>query len=406
MSCTVIGTILLFGGHSVVVLACTLLTIAAGRLDAAADDAAHAVELAHDSAALEVAGWVAYYRRRYDEARSFAEEGVRRATQPALRVSCLALAGRIRHAAGDLAAASASLESAVDEIDTVGDSSLARVWLAFARLHQGRPADALATLPVVVEAGPHPFALPHARFTRVLALGQAGRVAEALDACDRFDEATRRSGQVGARFAGVAANCRAWLVRWTGFLDEADEHNRRAVELATPSGMEEARYAALLDLVDGRLIVGDAAGAAEQLERLATIEQWHGTMAWHQHHRYTLQRARVTLAAGERERAAALAAGVASDAAQRGARRYELLASAVAALAGGPSTVDAATVDTVVRGLDSCAALDGWWAIGALADAFGVDAWRRLADKQVARVAAEAPDAAPVVALASRLLPD
>ncbi|MGH9269356.1 MAG: ATP-binding protein, partial [Acidimicrobiales bacterium] len=73
------------------------------RLDlgAAAADAERAVALGGGARALEVAGWVAYYRRHYDDARAYADEAAARATDDDVRVSALALAARVRHAAGD-----------------------------------------------------------------------------------------------------------------------------------------------------------------------------------------------------------------------------------------------------------------------------------------------------------------
>ena len=54
--------------------------------DAAAADAEQAIALGGGAAALEVAGWVAYYRRRYDDARAYADEAVARADDDAVRV--------------------------------------------------------------------------------------------------------------------------------------------------------------------------------------------------------------------------------------------------------------------------------------------------------------------------------
>ena len=88
---------------------------------------------------METAGWVAYYRRRYDEARAYADEAVGRAEDVAVRVSALALAGRVRHGAGDLAGAVEQLAAApADGPPAV--RGIADVWLAMARVHQGRPA--------------------------------------------------------------------------------------------------------------------------------------------------------------------------------------------------------------------------------------------------------------------------
>jgi tetratricopeptide (TPR) repeat protein len=365
--------------------------------DAAAADAEQAIALGGGAAALEVAGWVAYYRRRYDDARACADEAAARAEDDSVRLSALALAGRVRHAAGDLA-------GAVDRLTTVGDGppavqGIADVWLAGVRIHQGRPADALDALarPMVApDALAHPWAPLHLRFYRIMALGQQGRVADALRLAGDLDIAVERAGPVGGRLAGAAANVGGWILRWTGRGEEADDRNRRAHEAtggeAGPSvdAMAEAHYVAVLDLADGCMLRGDLGEAAALAARLAPMDTWDGTMAWHQRHRLGLLRARLTLADGHPDAAFALASEVADDAAGRGAGRYELLARALAGLAD--RTVPLAALDPVVDGLGRCAALDGWPVVAALAAARGHDPWRVEAERRAAAVVAGAGD--------------
>src|SRR5690606_14296140 len=126
-----------------------------------------------------------------------------------------------------------------------------------------------------------------------------------LAACDDLDGAVARAGEAGSRFAGPAANCRAWLLRWSGLGREADALNAGAAAGSDPDGTRaEAYYAAELDLVDGRILDADLDGAAALLDGLTAVEGWTGTMAWHQRHRWRLARARVALAAGDRDTAA------------------------------------------------------------------------------------------------------
>ncbi|HVM03035.1 MAG TPA: hypothetical protein VM263_10235, partial [Acidimicrobiales bacterium] len=332
------------------------------------------------------AGWVAYYRRRYDEARAYADEAAARATDDAVRVGALALAGRVRHGAGDLA-------GAVERLSAVGDGppsvrGIADVWLAQARLHQGRPTDALDALarPLVdPESLAHPWVGLHLRFNRVLALGQLGRVSDAVRATAELDALTRRRGPVGARFVAPAANAGSWVLRWSGRGAEADDRNLRALEATggaagpAEAALAEGHYVALLDLADGCLLAADVAEAAALAARLAPVDTWEGTMAWHQRHRLVLLRARLALAGGDAEGAAGLAAAVAEDAARRTAGRYELLARAVLGLAD--PAVPADELDEVVRGLGRCAVLDGWPLVAALAGARRSDAWRAEAER-------------------------
>lgn len=373
--------------------------MSASALAAAAEDAARAVALGGGPAALEVAGWVAYYQRRYREARACADEVVEVATDPAVRASAVALAGRTRHGAGDLQGAAEVLATPVDGAPAAV-RHVADVWLAHVRNHQGRPDDALAALAgaaMAPDALAHPWAPLHLRFARAMALGYLGRVAEALAAADELSAALDRAGPVGARFAGPAANVRAWILRWSGRAEEADEANSAAVALTGGDGngpradtMAEAHYVALLDLADGCLLRGDPGAAAALAERLAPLASWAGTMAWHQRHRYGLLRARLALLDGDQTAAAAAAAEVAADAASRRAGRYELLATAVAGLAdpGVPSE----RLADVVAGLGRCAGLDGWPLVAALGAARGVEAWTAAADAMVARLAASSGD--------------
>jgi len=366
-------------------------------LDAAADDAARAITLGGGAAALEVAGWVAYYQRRYDDARAFAEAAARAGGAGAPRVSALALAGRVRHGAGDLAGAAELLGSVLDgppEVRGVVD-----VWLAQVRLHQGRPTEALDALarPLVdPDSLAHPWAPLHLRFNRVLALGQLGQVTEALRVAGDLDAAVARAGPIGRRFEAVAANAASWVLRWSGRAEEADEANRRAVAATggesgpSADGLTEAHWVALLDLADGCLLRGDHAEAAALAGRLAPLDRWAGTMAWHQRHRLDLLRARLALVDGDAAMAAGLAAAVATDAAGRGADRYAHLAGAVLALAD--RSVADGDVDATVGGLGRCAALDGWPVVAALAAQRRCDRWRAEAERRAARMAESAGD--------------
>ena len=378
------------------------------RLEEAATDAAAAIAAGGRSDALEIAGWVAYYQRDYDRARAFADEGVERASDTPVRVSCLALGGRVRHGSGDLSGAVSRLEAATAQDAPNEVRGLAGVWLAQARLHQGRPADALAILQralVDPERLAHPFAGLHGRFARAVALGYLGRVHEGLAACGDLEAAVVRAGAVGNRFLGPAANCRGWLLRWCGSIEEADEYNTEALAQTDATGPRaEAHYAGLLDLADGRMLVDDVAGADALLGRLAPIATWDGTMAWHQRHRWRLLRARLALAAGERDEAASEAADVEADAAALGARRYELFAAGIGALAGGRPASDHARLDEVVAGLGECAAIDGWPLVHALARAFDVTAWHRAAEQGAAAVVRGAPDERAARALVARRL--
>lgn len=338
------------------------LRMATSQLGDAADDARRAVDSGGGAGALEVAGWVAYYRRRYDEALAFADAAIERAAEPSVQISSLSLAGRVRHGSGALVQAATDLERATTMEGPADVRALAAVWLAHTRAHQGQPAAALRLLDrALVDPGRlhHPFAPLHGLFIRALVLGQLARVEEALLACDELDALVARSGEAGDRMRGPAANTKAWILRWTGRTTEADESNQAGLNTHDPGLLGEAYYAGMLDLADGRLLAADDGGAAELLARIGSIETWQGTMAWHQRHRWKLIRARLALRDGDATAAQALCADVANDAAARGARRYELFALAIGALAGNAVAHEPDRLDAVITGLRGCAALDG-----------------------------------------------
>lgn len=364
------------------------------RLDHAAADAARAVAAGGGARALEVSGWIAYYRRRYGDARAFADEAVATADDAAVRASCLALAGRTRHAVGDIDDAVTRLEESAR--GSVTARPMATVWLAAARAHQGRPVEALAAMETVPPdvRGVQPFAALHGRFARALALGYVGRVAEAFDAVDGLERLVIEAGPVGARFAGVAANLRSWLLRWSGHASDAEAEVLRGLEITTAAGygpsrgsLSEPYWAGRLDLADGRLLVGDAGGAAEIAASLVGLDEWHGTMAWRLRHRLGLLRARLALLDGDADSAAAHAAAVRADAAARGSKRYQLFAAALeGTIAGRRADIEA--LAGVVDALDTCAVLDGWRSVAELADATGVEVWGARAAQRRASISA------------------
>jgi DNA-binding SARP family transcriptional activator len=365
----------------------------------AAADAAQALAGGGGALASEVAGWVAYYQRRHDDARGHADEALAGATDPALRASALALAGRVRHGAGDLPGALECLTTSVPDAPPAF-SGVTDVWLGQVRNHQGRPLDALEVLGRAARLGDgglaHPWASLHLRWNRAIACGQLGRVADAAAAVAGLEQAIERGGAVGARVRGPAANIDAWLLRWSGRVEEADDRNAAAVEMSgdperpAPDRMPEAWYVGVLDLADGCLLRADLAGAAGHAARLEGLRRSTVTMAWHQRHRLGLLRARLALAGGDAAGAAVLAAEVAGDSAARGAGRYEMLATAVLGLADPAVTEE--RLETALEGLGRCAVLDGWPLVAALAAARGVDRWRRQADAMVAQVVGSSGD--------------
>ena len=373
------------------------LRLAVLDLDGARLDAAEAVASGGGAEALEIAAWTAYYRRQYDEARRFADDGAAIATDVGLELSCRAVGGRVRHGAGDLAGADEKLAAA--ELAPVEVRGVADVWLACLRVHQGRPAEALELAGralVQPDRLAHKWAAMHGRFARVMALGQLGRVDEALTACDELERARLRAGDVGTRFEGIAANGRGWLLRNVGCFELADDSNERALAAhaeqarLSASGLTEAYWVAKLDLIDGRLLVGDLDAAVRGLDEANGLDEWQGTMAWHQRQRLGLLRARAARMNDDVGGAWSLADAVRTDATEHGSRRYQVLASAL--MASYEPNPDPARVEAVIAGLESCARLEGWRLASDLARLGGSDAHALAAERMAAGVITHAGD--------------
>lgn len=335
-------------------------------------------------AGLEVAAWAEYYGRDSELALRYADEAIERADDDATRTSCLAVSGRILHARGDLSLADDRLTRAVASAPPAV-RGYARVWLAGLRNHQGDPVEALELVERALVDGTwlgHPFALHHGHFSRILALGQQGRPADAMAAYETAHAAAGAGGEPGVRFLAANDNARSWILRSVGRLAEADDINQRVFESTDSPPMMEMHSAAALDLLEGRLLAGDLDGAAAAIDRARIIDRFNGTMAWHHRQRFGVQRARFAQATGDPERAVEVARAVVDDAVARGTRRYELLARAVLGDAD------------VLTALERVAGMEVWRVTAELAARTGADQlWRDAERRAGALVAAAGPHA-------------
>jgi DNA-binding SARP family transcriptional activator len=362
--------------------------IARFDLQGAEVDGARALQLGGGSASLELAGWAAYYKRDYKLALQRAEEALQRADDAALRASCLTLSGRVLHASGLLSEADQRLSEAVSgaPLEVRG---VAQVFLGALRVHQGRVDEGAALVDRALldpTRHAHPFALHHGYFFRVLGLAMRGRPVEALAAVETGKAMAVQAGEPGNRFVAIHDNVRSWVLRNLGRLEEADEWSHRALDISSGqrASMNEMYYAARLDLIDGRLLARDLAGAARLIDETAEILDWHGVQAWHQHQRYLAQCAQHALATGDYQQAASLASRVVADGANRRTRRYPLIAQltlARARLAAG-GAIDYDACDAALSELEQCAGLEAWRMTAELAAAAGMDRWWREADRR------------------------
>lgn len=331
-------------------------------------DAEQAIAFGGGGPAFELAGWVAYYRRDHDDALRLAEEGMVLG-DPEVRASCLSLVGRARHTLGDLAGGEACLREAVTAV-MVPTRTVAQVWLAALLAHRGADREALDVVDRArhgLGQVTHPFAAVHAHFARALALGHRGEVVGTLAALDELDDVVAGEGSQMRRFGSVSKNCRAWVLRNVGELDQARACNEMAAALpADDPPMAEPRYAGHLDLTEHELIVGDLAGARRRLDSIADVEDWSGSMHWRHRARYRLLRARLALAEGDPDRARAIATEVEQDCQARLVPRYQLMSALLGVRAG--TLVDREAVAAMLAELDELAALEVWWLTAELAE--------------------------------------
>jgi DNA-binding SARP family transcriptional activator len=342
--------------------------MAAWDIAGARIDAERAIALGGGGPAFELAGWVAYYGRAHVDTLRFAEEGMARSDDTAVRASCLSLAGRTRHTLGDLDAAEGHLREAV-AIAPPAVRPVAQIWLAGLRTHRGDDLEALeltSRAALGFDQVTHPFAPAHALFARAQAFGHRGDVVGALEVLDALDALVASEGDQLRRFDAMSKNCRAWVLRNVGELDAACQCNEVAAALPSDEPpYAEPRFAGHLDLVDHELFTGDVEAAEQRFDGIAEIESWFGSMHWRHKTRYRLQRARLALARHNSPLALAIAGEVEADCRERSVRRYELLASLVAARAGADT--ERAAFVRILDELERRAALEVWWLTAELA---------------------------------------
>ena len=362
------------------------------RLDlpGALEDVGRAIEMGAGVEGFELAGWVAYYGRDFDTALRYADEGVERAQSGDVRASCLALAGRIRHTRGDLAAAARRLEEGV-AVAPAGIRGMLQIWHGQLLAHRGEAEEAadLVRRGLLDPQVSHPFVAGHGHFTLAYALGIAGQWSAAMDAVDELDAWIEQRGD--KRFPPVAANMRGWLLRGVGLYEEAVDVHRPAVDGAAASILREAYYAGLLDLAECHLATGDVDGAIAVVDATADILDWTGSMSWRHRNRYRLLAARIASLAGDHDVALDEVRAVAAGAAERGNRRYQhralLTAATIGARAG--QRADLEDLSALVDRFVPISGPDGWRDLGELAMATRVDGIWRQAEVEASRVVAQ-----------------
>jgi len=359
-------------------------------------------------AALEVGAWACYFDRRFAQAAQFAADGALAAADAAGRSRCLAVGGRTRHAAGDLAQAELLLGEAFSLAEGT-DRVTAAAWLGVLRAHQSRTDEALALLRPAARATEgvaHTAATLHALLFTGHAHAVAGRPALALDTFARYTaEAERR--QV-PRFTGRAVNFAGWVLRNLGAADQAHDRHLQALELGQRGeGTPELTIAALEDLAEQCLEAGDPDAAQARLAEARALLIGDLVFGWRLDLRHQLICARLALLRGDAGSALATAGALESRAAALGVPRYVSTARVLTRRARRalslPVDLDAAAED--LDRVERSVAVEAWWWTGETAADLAVPAWLDVAAGRAERLARQAGEHADVLrrAVAQRL---
>ena len=345
------------------------------------------------AAALEVGAWACYFDRRFAQAAQFAADGALAAADLATRSRCLAVGGRTRHAAGDLAQAELLLGEAFALAEGT-DRVTAAAWLGVLRAHQSQTAEALALLRPAARAQEgvaHTAATLHALLFTGHAHAVAGRPALALDTFARYTaEVDRR--QV-PRFGGRAVNFAGWVLRNLGAASEAHERHQRALELGQAGqGIPELAIAALQDLAEECVLGRDQDGARERLDQARTMLTGDLVFGWRLELKHQLITARLALLRDDPRAALSTASGLEIKAAALGVPRYVSVARVLAHRArralGAPVDLDAVAADLDL--VEKAVAVEAWWWTGEAAADLAVPAWLDVAAARAERLARQA----------------
>ena len=373
------------------------LSLWQGRYAEAETDAQAALERGDDPRALEVAGAIAYYRRRFGRSRALAEALQERTSDPRLRLGGLIIGARASHAAGDLSTALALIERATGVARQFGLPAPNSLY-AFLQVHRGAVESALQlTEEAAGSSGNQPsstaYTSVHEHFIGGYAMATCGRASEALERWERGAREANRQGLV--RYMTLCTNLSSWIYRGIGELNRARESNHAAREGGRAADYRELEAFALLDLCETELIDGDIASATSLLHHAGTMAAEDYAYRWRHMLRIGVIEARIALSNGEAEHARVTAGEVVQRARAHGAPRYELLATLVELEAASTLTgsVDREKLMRVCRDLPGLAGPEAWSLVGHAAAVTGVEACAALAHRHAARLAKTLPEA-------------
>jgi DNA-binding SARP family transcriptional activator/tetratricopeptide (TPR) repeat protein len=343
--------------------------------------------------ASEVGAWASYYDRRLDHAYEFAMDGVARADDVALRARCLSIAGRIKHAIGELPAAESLLTEAV-QLATGTDRIRASAWLGVLRAHQSRTSEATELLRHASHpqlGAEHTSSVLHALLFIGHVEALAGHPASAIEAFARYTaEVDRRRSP---RFGGRGENFTGWVLRNVGALEESARLHHEALAIASSGEVTpELPVAALEDLAELALLHDDLDGAESLLGQAAALIEPTLVFGWRLELKRQYIAARIALARGDDIRALDLSTTLDQVATSMGVPRYfgaaRLLAHRARHRLG--ERVDLVAVERDLDVVDAAVGIEAWWLTGEVGAELKVERWIDRAVSGVEQVAANA----------------
>jgi len=358
-----------------------------GHYAAAQTDVAAAAE--EGAEGWEIAAWASYFDRRFDDAIRFSRDGELGTERQEIRARCLTVGGRTLHARGDLVGAETQLSAAVGA--AVGpDRVTAAAWLGVLRAHCSQHDQALELLGPVTQPGAGAeltSATLHAFLFTGHVFALAGRTAEALVALGRYTEEVERR-QV-PRFAGRGVNMSGWVLRNVGAQPAAVDAHEEALDLAVGQGMNEMRIAALEDLAEEQLRLGEAAAASRLLDEAEGLFVGDLVFGWRLALKLAVLRTRLALLTEHPEQALASAQDLRATADALGVPRYgsvaRVLVHQARAALGEPADLPAVVRD--LAAVEHTVQLESWWWAGETGSLLGADSLVDRAETLAAELA-------------------
>jgi class 3 adenylate cyclase/DNA-binding SARP family transcriptional activator len=293
---------------------------AAEDLTAAQALARACADLEAEATAIEELGWCAYHARQIDRSAALAERAVR---HPAAGPGARVLAGRLRHAKGDLVGATEQLEAVAYGEGGAADTARALSYLGTVLAHSDRfveASDVLERSAAICRAAGLLRPMFNAAFFSAIVRANLGDLVGALDITEQIEAELDRFENEAYR--PRVHNLLSWVWRELGDAHLAFDHAQRAHESTRlADGHVEAEPAAhaLLQLAESALMLGDEAEAGRWLADLTESAMDSVAYGW----RVRLRRLDVQARLDPSE-----AEGLLEQALEHGSTKYRALALA------------------------------------------------------------------------------